>query len=464
MIKTSEHARRSSAAIVFIALIAGAGGIACYREAARHDSSPGGRHGPKSVMLIGIDGAGWNVIGPMIENGELGTFARLAEEGTVCPDLRVAHRSSPVAWTSIATSRTMQSHGISSHISKLPNGDIIPVSSVERRTKAIWDVASEAGRTVGVVGWWASWPAERVNGFVVSDHANPVFVDKLAHDRGYWTADREALASLKNDFYPAEIGGVLEKSMVGVDAFPSALFYERTKLTRDQQQVMKATPWFSGDRYSVLRTFFLIDYNQVSSAIALLTSTPVDLALIYLRAVDPIQHMAWDLVEPQKFIGRGSYTEHPARDKGLVESGYRHTDAFLKELLAVTDEDTMVIVVSDHGAEPHPSRDSPRPGGHHSPNARAVLFLHGPGIQRGKILRDASPYDVMPTVLWALGLPISQELEGRVLVEAFVPTLREQIETHEVPTYGSRVRQPDPQRSSADEKMLESLRSLGYIQ
>ena len=203
----------------------------------------------------------------------------------------------------------MQDHGIKYPITELRNGDIIPVSSVKRRTKAIWNVASEAGRTVGVVGWWASWPAERVNGFVVSDHANPVFIDKLAHDRGYWTADRKALASLKSDFYPAEIGGVLEKNMVGADAFPSELFYERTKLTPDQQQVVKATPWFSGDRYSVLRTFFLVDYNQVSSTIALLTSTPVDLALIYLRAVDPIQHMAWDLVEPEKFIGRRRFTE-----------------------------------------------------------------------------------------------------------------------------------------------------------
>ena len=148
----------------------------------------------RRVLLIGIDGASWKAIEPMLANGELPIFQRLVNQGTTCDDLDVAHRSSPVAWTSIATGRLSANHGITSHITELPNGDLIPVTGAGRRVKAIWEIASAAGRTVGVVGWWASWPAERVQGFFVSDHANPVFVEKLAHDKGYWTVDRQKMA------------------------------------------------------------------------------------------------------------------------------------------------------------------------------------------------------------------------------------------------------------------------------
>jgi predicted AlkP superfamily phosphohydrolase/phosphomutase len=87
--------------------------------------------------LIGIDGASWKVIEPMLADGELPTFQRLVSQGATCPDVDVAHRSSPVAWTSIATGRLSQHHGILNHITKLPNGDLIPVTGANRRVKAI---------------------------------------------------------------------------------------------------------------------------------------------------------------------------------------------------------------------------------------------------------------------------------------------------------------------------------------
>lgn len=418
----------------------------------------------RRVLLIGIDGASWKVIEPMLADGELPTFQRLVSQGATCPDVDVAHRSSPVAWTSIATGRLSQHHGILNHITKLPNGDLIPVTGANRRVKAIWDVASAAGRTVGVVGWWASWPAEPVRGFFVSDHANPVFVEKLAHDRGYWTADRQKVANLNKDYYPPTVGSVLAGVATSKEDFSYDLFAQRTKITPKQRAKLEKTAWYEGDRYDVLRTFFLIDLNQVSASLALLQRQPVDLALVYLRAMDPIQHKGWDLVEPERFQRRKKYTDDPETDRGLVESAYRHTDAFLDELIRAVPEDTTIVVMSDHGAEPHPSEDSPRPGGHHSPDARGVLFIAGPGVRAKQKLTRASPYDVMPTILWLLGLPIAEDLEGRILTEAFDPSFADQIPVIKTATYGARESQAIAAPSDADEAMLESLRTLGYIE
>jgi hypothetical protein len=48
-------------------------------------------------------------------------------------------------------------------------GAAVPVTSNLRRVPALWNILSDAGRTVGFVGWWASFPAEKVNGYIVSD-------------------------------------------------------------------------------------------------------------------------------------------------------------------------------------------------------------------------------------------------------------------------------------------------------
>jgi len=124
----------------------------------------------------------------------------------------------------------------------------------------------------------------------------------------------------------------------------------------------------------------------------------------------------------------------------------------------------MVIVMSDHGSEPHPNKDSPRPGGHHSPDARGVLFIAGPGVRANQKITRASPYDVMPSILWLLGLPVAEDLEGRILTEAFDPSFADQIPVIKTATYGARESQAIAAPSDADEAMLESLRTLVYIE
>src|SRR6185369_16179467 len=59
------------------------------------------------------------------------------------------------------------------------SGQKVPISGASRAVPAVWNLASAAGRSVGVVGWWATHPAEEVKGFFISDHASPILYDKL---------------------------------------------------------------------------------------------------------------------------------------------------------------------------------------------------------------------------------------------------------------------------------------------
>jgi arylsulfatase A-like enzyme len=416
------------------------------------------------ILFLGIDGATWKVIGPLLARGELPAFGRLVEEGAYKPDLETLPvTTSPVIWTTVATGRAPEDHGITSFTSQLPNGQVIPVTSSARKVRAIWELASRRGLSVGVIGWWASWPAEEVNGYVVSDHASPAFSDLLIEDRRYWTADRDTLAKLKRDFLPTDLAPVLARHWIEEEDFPYEDVQRRGGFTASQMEALRAAPWNDRNAYSWLKTFYRVDEPLLRVALDLARERPTDLQMLYLRGADPVQHYGWDLYEPEKFARRPPHLE---RDRGLVEGVYRYLDTFLAEILEARRSDSWLIVASDHGAEPTAEAMDPdrtlRPG-EHGPLARGVLFILGPHVKRGAVLPRGTPYDLMPTLAWLLGLPIAADLPGKPLTEAFEEDFVQSHPVTRVPTYG--VRPTGPLLASpSDEEMLKSLKNLGYIQ
>ena len=415
------------------------------------------------VVIIGVDGAAHRVIGPMIDRGELPTMARLMLEGAYLPQFEVVSPDSPLAWTSMATSRTPEDHGIVSYTTELPNGKLVPVASTDRKVHALWEVATQNAISVGTVGWWASWPAEIVKGYVVTDHANPVYLEAVYKDGRYWTADPDELRKMNRDFYPQDLAPLLQETTTLKDEMSYDDLQRRMKLSAAQLKILKKAPWHERTYYSLLKGSFLKDLNVVSFATALVRQRPTKLTMIYLRGPDAVQHYAWDLVEPERYRVPPKFL---ARDRGIVEGVYRAVDTFLQEILTSVGENAWVMVGSDHGAEPAPAatgiRRRSRPG-RHSSAAKGVFFLKGPHIKKGYRIQSASPYDVMPTALWLLGLPISDDLEGKILKEAFDPGLVRLIGENRVPTYGTRETSA-PRPSAVDDVMLKNLQALGYIQ
>jgi arylsulfatase A-like enzyme len=416
------------------------------------------------LFFLGIDGATWTVLGPLLERGELPAFQRLIEEGASLPRFdTLQNTNSPVIWTTVATGQRPRDHGILGFTARLPNGRRIPVTSSLRRQRAIWELASRRGVSVGVIGWWATWPAEEVEGYMVSDHANPVFGDSMVAEGMFRSSDRETLAGLGRQVYPEEIAPVVSRRWIPADRFPWDDLERRGGFTREQMEVARAAPWNAPDLYSWLKTFYRLDYPNFRVALDLMRERPTDLQMLYLRGPDPVQHYGWDLVQPEAFARK---PEHLERDRGVVEGVYRYVDTFLGEILDALPPDAWLIVASDHGAEPSARARNPgrvvRPG-RHTAQAKGVLFLRGPGVRRGATLAKATPFDLMPTMAWLLELPLAANLPGRPLTEAFEEDFVRGKPLHEVAAYGARP--PEPLLPSpADEEILRSLKNLGYIE
>jgi predicted AlkP superfamily phosphohydrolase/phosphomutase len=221
-------------------------------------------------------------------------------------------------------------------------------------------------------------------------------------------------------------------------------------------------------------------------ALRLLEKGQPDLVGLFLIANDPICHTFWHFYEPEKYDGVDP--EQAKRLGQLIPNIQRHNDRFLAQVLSKIDPDTVVILISDHGFKnsnriPTPEETEKYSGrfdelwegaeeegvvavgqsGRHTING--IIIAAGGPIKKG-VETKAHLYDIAPTVLALLGLPVPEDMPGRVLEDIIEPEFFEQHPIRTIDSYENYLELPRVAvaEDTPDEEALEMLRSLGYIQ
>lgn len=408
----------------------------------------------RKVAIIGWDGASWAVIDPLLHEGRLPNLKRLLERGSRGVLVATPPFFSPTLWTTLATGFGPREHGVTGFELPGPRGERnVLASTFHRRRAPVWRIASEAGLHVGFVGWWTTWPAERVDGYIVSDH--------LAYNRwGEWS--RLAQGGGQHLTYPPDLVEELEPHAVR----PESLAVETlTALAPfndvERKEMMDAERPIIFHGPSVFRFGYSTDASNVGFASHLLDSReqPDLLGMVFILG-DVAGHVFWHHYEPSDFgLSAGS----PSHLREAIPNVYRQLDAWTGEILERLDPETLVIVVSDHGMRAGERLPVPRrnPAGDHDPEG--ILVVSGPGVPAGASFGKASMLDFAPTLLTLLGLPVAEEMPGQV-IEAVLPAdLGERPAP--VASYGEGRPEFAPETSSPGEQdYLERLRALGYIQ
>lgn len=413
------------------------------------------------VLVVGWDGADWLMARPLLEAGRLPNLAKLVRGG-VSGELRSQEPLlSPLIWTTIATGRTVEEHGIADFLVEDPaTGGMVPISSTSRRVHALWTLLPAFGLTTDVVAWWASWPAEPIQGTLVSDRVAYQLVDfegsedpeGKVHPPSAWPRIQELLV-------PAEEVGWDEVGRF-VDVPEAELERRWNALPPDRRQE---------DPVNHLRK--IIATTKSYHAIALdLLQEQADLTLVYLEGTDTVGHLFARHLPPRM---PGIPQEDVERYGQALPRFYEWADELLGELLAAVEEDTLVLLISDHGFFTGRARPESDPsdfdggGAPHWHRLYGVIAGDGPGIDRAEIT-GATIFDIAPTLLAALGLPIPEDMKGEPLTPLLPPAARRslpeisgQLASYEVlprqrPT-GSRVADEE------DEERLRELVALGYI-
>jgi predicted AlkP superfamily phosphohydrolase/phosphomutase/tetratricopeptide (TPR) repeat protein len=408
------------------------------RESAKRASG----YSPR-VLLIGVDGADFQIIDRLIGQGKLPTFQRLEREGAFGPLKSQEPLLSPLVWTTIATGRNPQDHGVLDFVEVGADGQPTPITSVRRRVPALWNIASEYGKRVGFVGWYASYPAEPVRGFEVSDRlafhqvrsaratSGATFPEKLSEEiRSRFGEPVPDLQATKNRF--VEDPGV--------------------PLTPDGARRL-------GELSKIYATSEF--YRRILPPLG--SEFRADLLAVYFEGIDACGHLFMEDAPPKR--AEVSDLDFRAFLK-TVDRYYEYQDEVLADLLRLEGPDTVTLIVSDHGFKSGEIR--PRTSGRADIGLAplwhrlyGVLFIHGAAIRTSRI-EKASVLDVAPTVLSLLTLPLSRELQGRPIPAALPPS-GASSGSKRVERYPPAPKRAKPVEAPADAETVQKLMALGYL-
>jgi tetratricopeptide (TPR) repeat protein len=407
------------------------------------------------IIVLGLDGMDPATVDTLMAEGKMPSFARLRQEGAYGRLRSQKPILSPIIWTTIATGKPPEQHGIGHFVAvNQKTGEQLPVTSRMRRVKALWNVFSGAGRRVGVVGWWATWPAETVNGVVVSDHACYHFL----FPEGAHGARLDV-----GIVHPPALAASLEplvRRPADVDAAEIARF---AHVTDDEL----ARPFRFDDELAHLRWALATAETYRRIGLRVWTDERPDLLMVYVEATDSTAHLFGHLFRAGTMSG--DLAAQQRRFGGTVEAVYRWADEIVGDYLAAMDDGTTLVVLSDHGFElgalpddPSTTRDMRRVSERYH-RLDGILYLYGARVRARARLDGAALLDVAPTLLALAGLPPAADMPGRVLTEGL--TIGDPPRT--VATYedGSAVAAtaPDAADAGVDPAILDRLRALGYL-
>jgi predicted AlkP superfamily phosphohydrolase/phosphomutase/tetratricopeptide (TPR) repeat protein len=442
--------------------------MACFRRRLGRSDEVMPEPFARKVLLIGWDAADWKVVTPLLDQGLMPTLDNFINHGVMGNLATLRPVLSPMLWNSIATGKRANKHGILGFMEPDPqSGGVRPVTSTSRKVKAIWNILTERGYKAHVVGWFAGHPAEPINGISVSD----LFP--------YAVASQNKNKEEKEDKeWPLPPGAVhpesLRETFAGLRMHPS--------------EVTEAAilPWISRaaeidqEKDNGLYAFAKILAENCSihnAATWILRNRPWDFLAVYYNGIDHFSHRFMHYHPPRlDWVPEDLYELY----KDVVNGAYRFHDMMLETLLDLAGPDATVILVSDHGFHSDHLRPRAIPKEPAGPAVQhrsfGILCMKGPHIKQDERVYGATLLDVTPTILSLFGLPVGQDMDGRVLVQAFEddafdePPRIEAISSWEDEggncgmhpgTFGSGDSRSDP---AAAQAVVQRLVALGYIE
>ncbi len=257
------------------------------------------------LLIIGFDGATFDLICPWAEQGYLPNLAQLMQNG-VHGHLRstLPPVTSP-AWPTFMTGCNPGKHGVFDFIQ--PQGTHFSlVNSTRIKQPTIWQRLSHAGRRVGVLNVPVTYPPQPLNGFMVTGILSPKNA-KIC--------------------YPENLISRYESGLGKYRVAPNVQYKPGTEAE------------FAQDIYSLVRA-------HGDWGLTFMQQEAWDVLMVHFIALDIMKHALWRFMDQTHPRYEPTVHEHAIRD------GYALVDAYIGRMLNQLPADTNVIVMSDHGFGP----------------------------------------------------------------------------------------------------------------
>lgn len=255
------------------------------------------------TLLIGLDGATWDVINPLMNQGILPTFTTLTTEGAWGTLESTIPPVTGPAWVSLATGKNPGKTGVIDFLKRSGN-TLKAVTSSDFKNVSFWDYMSSHNITVGIVNFPMLFPPYKINGFIVS---------------GLNLFDSEDIT------FPKSLKKIIDNL---APKYEIAVNYHRY----DDEDI------FFEKVYHILE-------NRTKVITYLLKKVPIDVFIVVFSCTDWVQHVMWKHTDPL----------HPLYNPE-ISPGYNQKckafwiaiDKTLKTIIELAG-DANVFLVSDHG-------------------------------------------------------------------------------------------------------------------
>jgi predicted AlkP superfamily phosphohydrolase/phosphomutase len=270
------------------------------------------------VLIVGLDAATFDLIGPWVAGGKLPNLEALMKNGAWGRLASILPPITPPAWTSFMTGKNPGKHGIFHFLEAQPGSyELRYLNGGSRRTKTIWRMLNDAGFTVGTMNIPFTYPPEHLNGFQISGMDTP---------------------SEKSPFiHPPE----LRSELVGLlGRFELDLRYLGFMST-------------DARREHVLSEMEQLDDQWLRASLYLMEKRPADVMMFTFMSIDTVQHYFWQYMDREHHLHDPAAAE---RFGDAILHVYQRLDDAVGQLLKKTSGNTSVFVVSDHGGGPTSDR------------------------------------------------------------------------------------------------------------
>jgi predicted AlkP superfamily phosphohydrolase/phosphomutase len=265
------------------------------------------------TLILGLDGATWEIITPMVDQGHLPNLGRLMARGAWGVLKSSMPPISPVAWTSLVTGVNPGRHGIHDFVIRDPEKEGVDMKFLcggDRRCDAVWRFLTLAGRTSVALNIPMTFPPEEIKGAMVSGMDAP---------------------EMTRFTFPESLGDRIR------ERFPDYAIEPPSILSEHRNRTPRET----------IEAFEGVIAQKRDLALWLMGEIDWDFFMVVFESLDRAQHLF-----TRDYDWSPGSCEPP--DREIVPSLYRAMDKAVGDLLDAVDDTTGVLVVSDHGF--HPAR------------------------------------------------------------------------------------------------------------
>ena len=276
------------------------------------------------VVVIGLDGATFQVLDPLMREGVMPFLSRFLAEGTRAGLRTIVPALTPPAWTSLMTGRSPGHHGVFDFF-RMDSRDTRHIrfaTSVDVACETIWSMASRQRRRVTTLNYPLMFPPPRVDGNVVAGWVPWKHLRLACHPEGLFDRLR---------------------------ALPG---FDQRELAMDIKLEERATEGCSNpDEYAPWIELHIRRERHWSESLRHLTDTdPCDLTAVLFDGVDKLQHLCWRFITATPDTVWQEPWEQQAFD--LCREYFRRLDGILEQICMRAGPEARIFMASDHGFGP----------------------------------------------------------------------------------------------------------------